>query len=135
MKTFTIEAEIKLMSLNQAFVALRNGRRVRSKQYVKFASEISELMKPLKTSYKAFEAHFEPKKHEIHATLLYYTPDLYTKLKTISKNSMDLGNCEKTLVDNIMIGKIDDSCIVNWSMKKLYAPKYSFSLTLEIVDR
>lgn len=82
-----------------------------------------------------FNESYDPYKHEVRAYLEYRTPDLYTKDGRISKNSGDMANMEKPLVDNVMRGPVDDSAIVEWEMRKKYSDKYSFLLILSICDR
>ena len=135
MRELIIKADIKLLSLNKAFVALRNGRRIRSKEYTKFSNEIKKVKSIYAINFKAFELTFNPKKHEIHAELIYITPELYTKAGTISRNSGDLGNCEKCLTDCILDGAIDDCFITKWDMQKVYGKEYGFWMSLKIVDR
>lgn len=134
---FHLYAPIKLISLNHAFVTLRNGRRCRSKNYVKFAKEISSLMSTRTDHFKAFNDYFNPLKHEVHGYLEFYT-ELYTKKGTISKNSSDIDNVSKPLLDNVLTDVIDDSQLVSYTVKKIqsYTPnKAGFFLRLEIVDR
>lgn len=135
MREITIEANLKLLSLNKAFVSLKNGRRIRSKEYVKFANEVKVVMAKYRYIFKLFNDTFDPKLHELHGFLTYSTPELYTKTGTISKNSGDLANMEKCLVDNVLTGSVDDSAIVSWEFRKIYSEAYSFSLTFKIIER
>jgi hypothetical protein len=135
MKEFILTAPIKLLSINAAFVVLKNGRRIRSKAYVAFAKEISLLMRTRRIDFEAWEKNFNPKFHEIHAILIYGTPELLTKDGRISQKSVDIANCEKCLIDNVLIKTIDDSQITQWRMKKIYSEKFSFYLRFEIKDR
>lgn len=132
---FTLEADIKLLSINQAFIVLRNGTRCRSKEYLIFANAIGRLLNLKRAEFLAFNNYFDPFKHEIHAELIQYTDDLYTKDGRISQKSGDLGNMEKCITDCILIGKIDDSAITNWTLKKLYRPLKGFKISLKIVVR
>ena len=134
MDQFILEANIKLLSINQAFIVLRNGTRCRSKEYMIFASAIGRLLKDNRASFLAFDNFFDPFKHEIHAELIQYTNDLYTKDGRISQKSGDLGNVEKCLTDCVLVGKIDDSAITSWSLKKLYREEKGFHLTMRIVE-
>lgn len=133
MKSFNIIAPIKLLSLNNAFVTLRNGRRCRSRSYVEFTKKIKDIMSNKAKEFEEFNKSFNPKEHELHAHLIFYTPDLYTKTGTINKKSSDLGNLEKCLIDNILTGAIEDSSITFWIMQKRYAPEYAFLLNLKIM--
>jgi len=136
MQIFTLESDtVQLISLNAAFATLKNGRRVRSKEYKIFARRIAILLNSKRSEYEAFEAHFNPRQHEIHATLEIGVSGLYTKAGTISKNSGDIANFEKCLLDCVMVGSIDDSNITHWEMMKLNSDKPYFKLTLEIVQR
>lgn len=135
MMTFTISAPIKLLSLNEAFKTLRNGRRARSQEYVEFSKTIKALMSLHKKEFKAFNDAFIPTEHEIHAHLVINTPKLYTKAGTISKKSGDCPNYEKCLIDNLMTGSIDDSQIVFWIIRKQDSHDFSFALQLKIVQR
>lgn len=132
---FKISAPIKLLSLNKAFITLPNGRRCRSKEYVQFTREINTLVRLNKKKLDLFEDKFNPKIHALKAELIFYTPNLYTKAGTISKNSGDAANMEKCLIDNILTGKIDDSQILIWNIQKTSAEDYAFSLELEIILR
>lgn len=132
---FTLEADIKLLSINQAFIVLRNGTRCRSKDYLVFANSIGRLLNSKRTEFLAFNNYFDPFKHEIHAELIQYTDDLYTKDGRISQKSGDLGNMEKCITDCILVDKIDDSAITNWNLKKLYNPLKGFKISLKIVVR
>ena len=135
MRELIIKADIKLLSLNKAFVALRNGRRIRSKEYTKFSNEIKKLKSIYAINLKAFELTFNPKKHEIHAELTYITPELYTKAGPISRNSGDLANMEKCLTDCILDGAIDDCFITQWEMRKVFGKEHGFLVTFKIIDR
>jgi hypothetical protein len=133
MKSFNIVAPIKLLSLNNAFVTLRNGRRCRSKSYVEFTKKINAIMISKAKEFQEFNEAFNPKEHELHAHLIFFTPDLYTKAGTINKKSSDLGNLEKCLIDNVLTGTIEDSSITFWIMQKRYAADYAFLLNLKIM--
>lgn len=132
---FTLQANIKLLTINRAFITLRNGTRCRSKEYTAFASVIGKLLNENRKSFLAFDNSFDPYKHEIHAELTQYTDDLYTKDGRINQKSGDLGNVEKCLTDCVLVGKIDDSAITSWSLKKLYREEKGFHLTMRIVPR
>lgn len=135
MRELIIESDIKLLSLNKAFVALRNGRRIRSKEYTKFSLDISRLVLQKRDELKAFNDSFNSKLHEIHAELIFYTNSLYTKDGKLSRKSGDLGNCEKCLTDCILIGSVDDSFITKWVMEKRYSESPKFKVTYKIIDR
>ena len=135
MREFILEANIKLISLNHAFATLRNSRRVRSKEYVKFAAQIKQLMISRNTAFKTFEATFKPLLHEIHAELRVGMPNLFTKAGSISLTSGDIANYEKALTDNVLTGKVSDAYITEWKMCKFYSADHYFLLKLEIVDR
>ena len=135
MDIFILEADIKLLSVNQAFIVLRNGARCRSKEYLIFANSIGRLLNLKRTEFLAFNNHFDPFKHEIHAELIQYTDDLYTKDGRISQKSGDLGNMEKCITDCVLVNKIDDSAITSWSLKKIYSPLKGFKISFKIIDR
>jgi len=87
--------------------------------------------------FKAFNDYYNPTKHEVHGYLEFYT-ELYTKKGTISKNSSDIDNISKPLLDNVLTGVIDDSQIVSYTVKKIQTDelgKTGFFLRLEIVER
>jgi Holliday junction resolvase RusA-like endonuclease len=132
---FTLQAEVKLLTINKAFITLRSGSRVRSKDYVNFSKAIASILKLKTIEFSNFNKYFDYSKHQIHAELIYYTPSIFTKDGKISKSSGDIGNMEKCLTDCVLIGSIDDSCITRWILEKKYAEKHSFKLSLEIVDR
>ena len=88
-----------------------------------------------KDHFKAFNEAFNPLKHEVHGYLEYYTTDLYTKKGTISKNSSDIDNVSKPLLDNVLTDLIDDSQIVRYEVRKIQADQAGFFLRLEIVER
>jgi Holliday junction resolvase RusA-like endonuclease len=135
MNQFQLYAKIRLMSLNHAFATLRNGRRIKTRQYNEFQKKIKMLMDQRKESWNAFNERFDPLKHEIHAHLEFITPELYTKAGTISMRSGDIGNLEKVLMDCIMTNKIDDSQITQFVMRKVYGEEFAFFLDLRIVER
>jgi len=135
MKQFQIYSKIRLMSLNHAFATLRNGRRIRTKKYLEFKKKIDALMIDQKNNWNAFNETYDPLKHEIHAGLEFITPELYTKAGTLSKKAGDIANLEKVLMDCVMTGKIDDSQIVDFKMKKVYGEEFAFLLDLRIVER
>ena len=132
---FNISAKLKLLTLNQAFITLPNGRRCRSKAYAKFAQSLSIALMTKQREFKDFDDTFDPKRHELHARIVFWTPDLYAKAGTISKNSMDCGNVEKCLLDNVLVLNIDDSAITKLEVSKLHGPEYCFELDLNIVTR
>lgn len=132
---FTLSANLKLLSINKAFITLRNGVRARSPDYQIFAMQIHKLMMLKRHEFKAFDDHFDYFKHEIHAELTQYTDSLYTADGRLSKASGDLGNMEKCLTDCVLIGKVDDSCITKWTLQKLHSAQKGFSLSLKIIDR
>jgi Holliday junction resolvase RusA-like endonuclease len=123
------------MSLNHAFATLRNGRRIKTRQYNEFQKKIKLLMSQREESWDAFNDHYDPSKHEIHARLEFVTPELYTKAGTLSKKAGDIANLEKVLMDCVMTGKIDDSQIVDFKMRKVYGEEFAFLLDLRIVER
>jgi hypothetical protein len=135
MREFHLAADIKLLSINRAFIVSRNGTRCRSKEYTYFSSRINQLLLLKRHEFKLFNEFFNPKLHEIHAELTQYTDDLYTKDGRISKNSGDLGNCEKCLTDCVLIGFIDDAMITSWAMRKIYRDVKGFEVCYRIVDR
>lgn len=135
MKSFTLEANLKLLSLNRAFIYLRNGSRCRSKDYNEFSLAISRLMFSRRSDFLPFDSYFDYKLHEIHAELEIYTDELYTKEGKLNKKSGDIGNMEKCLTDCVLVGNIDDAAIVKWSLSKSYRPLKGFKLSLQIVDR
>lgn len=135
MREFKLSADIKLLSINQAFIVLRNGTRCRSKEYTYFSSRINQLLLLKRHEFKLFNEFFNPKLHEVHAELVQYTNDLYTKDGRISKNSGDLGNCEKCLTDCILISAIDDAMITKWDTRKVYRETKGFEVCYRIVDR
>ena len=135
MKSFSLKADMRLLSINKAFIYLRNGSRCRSKEYNVFSLAISKLMLAKREEFKAFNDSFNSKLHEIHAELVFYTDNLYTLDKKLSQKSGDLGNMEKCLSDCILIGSIDDSFITKWTMKKLYSETPSFEITYNIIER
>jgi Holliday junction resolvase RusA-like endonuclease len=135
MNQFQLYAKIRLMSLNHAFATLRNGRRIKTRQYNEFQKKIKMLMEQRQESWNAFNERFEPSRHEIHAHLEFITPELYTKAGTISMRSGDVGNLEKVLMDCIMTGKINDSQITQFVLRKVYGEEFAFFLDLRIVER
>ena len=135
MREFTLEADLRLLSINKAFITLRNGSRARSKDYSEFALSICKLISNKRSCFKSFDDFFDYKTHELHAELFQYTNELYTKDGRLSKTSGDIGNMEKCLTDCILIGKIDDSAIVKWSLNKQYRDTVGFKVIFTIVDR
>jgi len=135
MHIFNLEADIKLLSLNQAFSTLPNGRRCKSPEYVRFSRQIAQIMRTVSKEFMAFDDAFDRKRHEIHGRMSIMVPDLYTKDGMISKNSGDIDNIPKCLLDNVLVRKIDDSAIVSWKINKYNGPKYMFQLQLEITER
>lgn len=131
---FNISAKLKLLTLNQAFI-VANGRRCRSKAYTKFAQSLSIALMTKQREFKDFDDTFDPKKHELHARIVFWTPDLYTKAGTISRNSIDADNISKSLLDNVLVLNIDDSAITKLEVSKLHGPEYCFELDLNIVTR
>ena len=132
---FTLSADIKLLSVNQAFITLRNGVRCRSKDYLIFSSAISRLLSSKKDEFIIFNNYFDPYKHKIHAHLIQYTDDLYTKDGRISQKSGDVGNMEKCITDCILIGSVDDSAITKWVLEKEYRDVKGFKISYVIIDR
>jgi len=132
---FVLESQIKLLSVNEAYATIKSGRRIKSNEYKNFTTTILMLMRSHRNAYRAFELAFNPKVHEIFATLERGTPAFYTNAGTISRISGDVPNYEKCLTDCVMIGQIDDSAITEWRMRKFPAPKHCFRLTLEIRER
>lgn len=131
-----IELPIKPISLNQCFVQIK-GRRVPSKTYTSFKKTFNEHIIKFIPSIIEFFDFYDEKTHEIHAEIDYFTPDLYTKNKTISKNSSDLGNVEKALNDLIfkLQNKADDSAITSLKLRKLYANSHKVIIKYQIVTR
>lgn len=123
------------MSINQAFVLLRNGRRVRSPAYQVFARRVLILLQLNKRGVSEFESSFDGNIHAIRGTLRIGVKNMLTKKSTISEKSGDLDNCVKCLVDNVMVGKIDDSQITEWHLYKYENNVDCFELTLEIYKR
>jgi hypothetical protein len=135
MREFTLEADIKLLSINKAFITLRNGSRCRSKDYTIFNAAISKLLGIKRKEFVSFNDTFDPFKHEIHAELYQYTDELHTKDGRISQKSGDLGNMEKCITDCILVGKVDDSSITSWLLKKEFRETKGFLIRFTIIDR
>ena len=133
--TFTLSANIKLLSLNKAFVTLRNGVRCRSKEYLIFSASIYRLLNQHKKEFLLFDNYFDPYKHKIHAHLIQYTDELYTKDGRLSKKSGDAGNMEKCITDCILVGKIDDAYITQWLIDKQYRDIKGFTISFTILER
>lgn len=130
-----LRANIKPISVNQAFILLRTGRRCRSPAYLVFARRIRMLLQAQKSTFKTFESSFDGNIHAIRGTLRIGVKNMLTKKSTISEKSGDLDNCVKCLVDNVMVGKIDDSQITEWHLYKYENNVDCFELMLEIVER
>jgi hypothetical protein len=135
MMTFTLKADIPLLSINKAYITLKNGRRCRSKEYNVFSCSISRLLNANRAAFIAFDNYFDPYKHEVYASLIFYTDELFTKDGKISQKSGDLGNVEKCITDCVLVGKVDDSYITSWSLVKRYRAIKGFDLTFIIADR
>ena len=132
---FELSANIKLLSMNKAFITLKNGVRCRSKDYMIFSAAISRLLNENKKSFLDFNAYFDPFKHKIHAHLIQYTDELYTKDGRISQKSGDVGNMEKCITDCILVGSIDDSAITKWVLEKQYRDIKGFFVSFHILDK
>jgi Holliday junction resolvase RusA-like endonuclease len=135
MKTFKLSADIKLISVNAAFVVMRNGMRCRSKAYCEFAKRIKQLMRSRKSEFEAFESGFLVKYHALSLKLIYRSQRFLTKDNRISRNSGDLDNVAKCLLDNVLCGKIDDSYVVKLDMTKEYGEVDGFELEISIIER
>lgn len=135
MKTFKLSADIKLISVNAAFVVMRNGLRCRSKAYCEFTKRIKQLMRSRKSEFEAFESQFLVNHHALSIKLVYRAQKFLTKDNRISQNSGDLDNVAKCLLDNILIGKIDDSAITQLNMTKEFGEIDNFELEISIIER
>lgn len=137
--TFILEANMRLLSLNQAFATIqrgpRRGIRIKSKKYVIFKKAIKDILTARKKEFEDFNNSYNPFNDEIFCTLEIFTPDLFTKDGRISKNSLDCGNAEKVVMDSVLIGKIDDSQLTRILISKQLSEKHGFRLTLEIKKR
>lgn len=137
--TFILEANMRLLSLNQAFATIqrgpRRGIRIKSKDYVNFKKEINKIMLGRAKEFKQFNDSYNPFTDEVFCTIEIFTPDLFTKQGTISKLSGDVSNYEKALIDTVMVGSLDDSAITRMLISKQLAEKHGFKLTLEIKKR
>lgn len=131
----SLRLNLKPISLNQCFATLRDGRRVRSKEYAIWVKSLQNELHPFSKQLRAFFNSYKPKSQEIHASLTIHNPDLITIAKTISQRSGDVDNVFKPLADNIFVFGIDDSQITRLCLAKIQAESWAMDLTLEIKDR
>jgi Holliday junction resolvase RusA-like endonuclease len=134
MLSFTLK--LKPISLNACFVQIK-GRRVSSKNYVNFKKQFDILIAPHALEIKKYFESFNELTDEIHSSMTYYTPDLYTKRNTINQKSLDVDNIHKPISDLTfkIIEKADDSAITTLVLRKFYSHEYAVSMTYQIVRR
>lgn len=126
--------EFKPLTINQAFITLRNGRRAKSKVYTQFQSQVQRVIN--QNTLKLFASEFDSSKHELHLDLIIYLKEFYTKKNIISKKSGDLMNFEKVITDIVFKNlPIDDSFITTANLSKNYGDKDCFCYRLEIRER
>lgn len=123
------------MSLNAAYFVYK-GRRIPSEEYAKFKIEVNKCLMLKNTALKAFFATFEPLEHEIHSSLTFFTPMLYTAENKINRKSFDVDNLHKPIADILFKtqDKVDDSAITQLSVKKFHGEQFKTILRLEIVN-
>lgn len=131
-KSLNLLLKIKPISLNQCFSTLRDGRRVRSKQYAIWVKTLKHELLPHSLSLRNFFNSFKPKQHEIRAEIIIHNPEMITIAKTISQKSGDLDNIIKPLFDNIFIYGIDDSQVTEILARKTQSEEWKIELNLYI---
>lgn len=123
------------LSLNHAFATLRDGRRVRSQEYSKWAAEFKANTAPYLMEIKRFFRDYRPITQALHAELTFTMPNLYTLRNQVSNKSFDLDNLGKCVMDNLFLHDIDDAQIVSLLLKKINGDKPSIKITLYTVPR
>jgi len=123
------------LSLNHAFATLRDGRRVRSQEYSKWAAEFKANTAPYLMDIKRFFRDYRPTTQALHAELIFTMPNLYTLRNQVSNKSFDLDNLGKCVMDNLFLHDIDDAQIVSLLLKKINGDKPSIKITLYTVPR
>lgn len=133
-KIITHFFDCKPLTLNQAFITLRNGRRARSSKYELFKKTIEKRLNLIEL--EDFSDTFNQSKHALKMTMIVYLKDLYTKKGTISQKSGDIDNFTKCINDIIFKNtNLDDSYITELHISKNQGDKDCFLLTYEIISK
>lgn len=135
MKELTLFFNFKPISLNHAFITLRNGRRAKSSGYVKYQRLLEKELLNTNT-LDSFSSIFDPKKHQLKLDMIIYLKDMYTKQNILSKKAGDIMNLEKVTTDIIFKRlKLDDAFITQANISKNVGQRDCFMYRLEIVAR
>lgn len=136
MRKLTLSLSIAPISLNSTYIFLK-GRRLPSKQYTKFKKTFFALATPQIGEIRNFFSTFIPERDEIHARLIFYTPNIYTKKNTINQKCCDVDNIFKPISDQVFSfqTKVDDSAITRIEVIKKFSKVEKTILVYEIDDR
>jgi Holliday junction resolvase RusA-like endonuclease len=106
---------IKPLSTNQTKNFTRDGRYYPSPEKTKFRKEIAAIMPKYFEQITQFDRDFDVKTEFLKLKLVFYVPmsRLITKKGAISLRSIDLDNCQKTVIDCVFncFSTVDDKSI------------------------
>lgn len=133
-KNITLFFDFKPLTVNQAYITLRNGRRCKSQAYNAFKKRV--LSGLVKEDIEAFSKSFDASRHELYLDMIIYLSGFSTKDGAISKKGGDLMNFEKVITDILFpyMG-LDDAFITSANLSKNFGTKDCFIYLLTIKER
>lgn len=133
-KNITLFFDFKPLTVNQAYITLRNGRRCKSQAYNAFKKRV--LSGLMKDEIMEFSKSFDAGRHELYLDMIVYLSGFSTKDGVISKKGGDLMNFEKVITDIIFpyMG-LDDAFITSANLSKNFGTKDCFIYLLTIKER
>lgn len=139
MQAVSFYIQIKPISYNQSHVVVGNVLRSSSAN-TRFKNEASKLITPHMGQIKKYCMDYTAEKSiEIHYIFWVPEKELYTKQGNISKRSLDIDNCVKSVNDVLFKrmsrhnSDIDDSKITRMTLEKRKAPNDLYGITISLL--
>ena len=137
---------LPVISINSAYYAdRRHGYKAEVKDWI---SQVCHQMRAPKNKQALSDLHnhFDSKKHSFTVYIKYTTPKYFNKQGTISRQSIDVGNANKVLLDVLFTNDFygnssmqceninhDDTFISALMVKKVPGPEYEIDVTVKII--
>lgn len=144
--------DLKPFSINATYSRTQNGV-FKSSGATEFCAQLFNVMGRSENQQKLQELRtkFDPKLHAYALNIVcFYEPEMFfTKKGDISSRTLDISNCEKLIVDALMLPKYheesepygapnlncDDKMLVQMISTKLPAHKAAIRVDISIVDK
>jgi len=145
MTTLNFTLPIPGISINAVYC---RDRRFKTTKYNEWEQHFFHHYAKHSDAVTAFASQFQPLKHVMKLSLVFgvHRQSFYTKAGTVSAFSMDLSNCEKVVLDCLMLKKYqgrggatvighDDKFVTTLHSSKVPADSFYIDVAFEIVDK